>query len=94
MIGGISSIIANRVVLHSQYIAYDYKYQEHRPLNAVIDFMIDWAIDNDFKYLNLGMATEPGGMAINEGLFRFKEGFGGRSVLRETSHLILSYDGQ
>ena len=76
-------------VLHSQYIASDIDYQDSRPLNAVIDFAIKWGIENKFSYLNLGTANEEAGRKINLGLFHFKEGFGGRGILRETMHLIL-----
>lgn len=74
--------------LHAQYIAQDSLYQEFRPISAVLDYIIDWGKDNGFKYFNLGTANE-GGKNINEGLFHFKESFGGRAVLRETMVLNL-----
>ncbi len=77
------------LVLHAQYIASDSRFQDIRPLNAVIDFIIKWGRDNKFSYFNLGTANEAAGTKINYGLFHFKEGFGGRGVLRETMHLIL-----
>lgn len=70
-------------VLHAQYIAQDYELQASRPLNALIDSIITWGNANGFRSFNLGTANE-GGHVINAGLFHFKEGFGGRSVLRET----------
>jgi hypothetical protein len=89
MIGGILAFIANKKVVHAQYIANDYAHQEYRPLNAIIDYMSQWSRENGYKYVNLGMASEPGGTEINAGLCRFKEGFGARGVLRETMHLTL-----
>lgn len=74
--------------LHAQYIGQDETFQEFRPLNAVIDYIINWGFDNNYRYFNLGTANE-GGKVINEGLFHFKESFGGRGVLRETHELIL-----
>lgn len=89
MIGGILAFLANKHVVHAQYIASVNAYQEYRPLNAIIDTMCQWGKTNGYKYHNLGMATEPGGVIINDGLMRFKEGFGARGVLRETMHKIL-----
>ncbi len=87
--GGILLFLTKKV-LHAQYIASDAAYQNLRPLNAVIDFIISWGIKNNYTYLNLGSANEEGGRKINYGLFKFKEGFGGRGILRETMHLQLS----
>ncbi len=89
MIGGILCFVANKCVVHAQYIASISRYQEYRPLNAAIDTIAAWSKNNGYKYFNLGMATEPGGAIINDGLMRFKEGFGARGVLRETMHKIL-----
>jgi lipid II:glycine glycyltransferase (peptidoglycan interpeptide bridge formation enzyme) len=46
--------------------------------------LIAWATARGYRYLNLGKSTEDEGRALNAGLFRFKEGFGARGVLRET----------
>lgn len=89
MIAGIVLFLVNDRALHAQYIASDNAFQEYRPLNAVIDTIIKWGCDNYYDYLNLGTSNYDAGMGINEGLFRFKEGFGGRNTLRETMHLIL-----
>lgn len=89
MVAGIVVFVANKIALHAQYIASDEQYQEFRPLNAVIDEIIQWGCNNGFKFLNLGTSNTDSGRVINAGLFRFKEGFGGRNTLRETMHLIL-----
>lgn len=70
--------------LHAQYIAQNNNHQEFRPINAIIDYIIDWGKNKNFDYFNLGTANEDEGKFINEGLFHFKESFGGRGVLRET----------
>jgi hypothetical protein len=47
-----------------------------------------WAIENGFQYFNLEcppILTE----AASSRVVQFKEGFGGRSVLRETMRLVL-----
>lgn len=88
IIAGIVLFVTPRA-LHAQYIASDSAFQELRALNAVIDFIIDWGIRNNFHYFNLGSGNEEAGRKINTGLFAFKEGFGGRGILRETMSLVL-----
>ncbi len=89
MVCGVLLFVCAPMALHAQYIASDNKYQDIRPLNAVIDFVIQWGRENKFAYFNLGTANEEAGKKINFGLFHFKEGFGGRGILRETMHLVL-----
>jgi len=89
LVCGCVVFICGKHALHAQYIGQDNDYQEHRPINAVIDYIIDWGNRKGFKYFNLGTANEDGGKTINTGLFHFKEGFGGRGVLRETMHYVL-----
>ncbi len=89
VVAGCVLFVPRRRVLHAQYIALDYKFQSLRPLNALFDTIILWGNSNGFQILNLGTANE-GGRIINAGLFHFKEGFGGRSVLRETHQFHLN----
>jgi hypothetical protein len=89
IVAGIVLFIPNQKAVHAQYICSDSEFQELRPLNAVIDEIIQWACAQQYQYLNLGTSNFDAGKGINEGLFRFKEGFGGRNVLRETMHLQL-----
>ncbi len=89
LVCGVLLFICAPNVLHAQYIASDAKYQEVRPLNAVIDHIIKWGYQNAYKYFNLGTANTDNGTKSNFGLFHFKEGFGAKGVLRETMHLIL-----
>jgi len=88
VIAGIVLFVFDTAV-HAQYIASDNSFQELRPLNAVIDFIVQWCQQSGYKYFNFGTANEDGGKTINKGLFKFKEGFGGRGVLRETMVLSL-----
>lgn len=76
-------------VIHAQYIASDSNFQDVRPLNAVIDYIIAWGKTEKYEYFNLGMANDAQGKEINYGLYHFKEGFGARGVLRETMHIFL-----
>jgi hypothetical protein len=84
MVAGVIVLCANRLVAHSQYIASLREASSVRPLNAVFYELVAWATASGFRYLNLGKATDDDGRALNVGLFNFKEGFGARSVLRET----------
>lgn len=90
LVCGVIVFLFNERVLHAQYIATDYAFQHFRPLNAVFDYIIDWGNKNGYAFFNVGMANEEGGKVINYGLFQFKEGFGGRGVLRETMSLKLN----
>jgi hypothetical protein len=87
---GIVLFILNNKAIQAQYIGSSDKFQEHRPLNAVIDEIIFWGRNNGFSYLNLGTSNSNQGKDVNLGLFRFKEGFGGRNILRETMHLLIN----
>ena len=73
----------NKVACHTFYIAQNYDFQKFRPLNLVFDALIVDLVEQGYRYLNFGISTEAGGTAINTGLFRFKEGFGARGVVRK-----------
>ncbi len=89
LVSGILIFKFNNLVLHAQYIASNSRFQNLRPLNAVVDYIIEWGNQKGFKYFNLGTGNENEGKSINSGLFRFKENFGGKGVLRETMILNL-----
>lgn len=89
LIAGIVVFYLVQWVLHAQYIASDFEFQHLNPVHAIIDYIIDWGNNRGIKYFNLGMANEDQGHKINANLFRFKESFGGRGVLRETMFLKL-----
>ncbi len=89
LIGGIIVFLLNDHCLHAQYIGYDIHFQSFRPVNALIDHILQWGYERDFTYFNLGRANEENGKVINYNLFKFKESHGGIGVLRETMHLCL-----
>jgi hypothetical protein len=89
LIAGIIIFATNKQTIHAQYIAGLSRFQHLRPINLLIHQIAIWAIENNFQFFNLGMPTKPDESGINLGLCRFKEGFGGRSVLRETMHIVL-----
>ncbi|MFW6110444.1 MAG: peptidoglycan bridge formation glycyltransferase FemA/FemB family protein [Thermoproteota archaeon] len=82
LIAGVVVFVCNSKVIQAFYIAQDYEYQKYRPTNAVINEVMKWGKNQGYDYLTLGISTERGGEEINWGLFRFKESFGARGVLR------------
>lgn len=84
LVGGNVVFKINNSVLHGQYNASDWNFQHFAPLHAVVDYIIGWGHERGFKYFNMGMSHENDGQAINKGLLHYKEGFGGRGLLRET----------
>lgn len=89
LIAGIIVFVANEKAVHAQYIAGASDFQHLRPVNLLIHRIAVWALENNFEFFNLGMSNDPDG-SVNVGLSRFKEGFGARSVLRETVRLTLN----
>lgn len=89
MIAGVLVFILNNRVLNCFYICHDEKFQHLRPLNLVFSTLIQLGINEGFHFVDWGISTENKGKAVNQGLFKFKEGFGGRGVLRETYRLTL-----
>jgi hypothetical protein len=89
-IAGILVFLANKKVVHAQYIASDEDFQAMRPLNLVIDQIVEWSFREGYSFVNLGSCNEKGGTIINEGLARFKEGFGATGILRETMQLTIN----
>ena len=89
IIAGVVLFILNNVCVHAQYIAYNVEFQNSRPLNILLHQVSVWAQEKGYKYFNLGRANEDNGNKVNFNLFKFKESYGGRSVLRETLSLKL-----
>lgn len=89
MIGGVIIFLLNRRVVNCFYIAHKENYQHLRPLDLIFYTLINWGISEKYHYLDWGISTENKGKHVNHGLFRFKENFGGRGILRETYRLNL-----
>jgi hypothetical protein len=84
LIGGNVVFNFKNKVLHGQYNASDWEFQNLMPLYGVVDYIIEWGKERGFKYFNMGTSNEDGGTKMNTGLLSYKESFGGRSFLRET----------
>ncbi|MGG0789889.1 GNAT family N-acetyltransferase [Peribacillus simplex] len=89
MIAGVLVFILNSRVINCFYICHNDKFQHLRPLNLIFSHLITWGKDNGFHFVDWGISTENKGKLVNSGLFKFKEGFGGRGILRETYSLNL-----
>jgi hypothetical protein len=89
LIAGIVVFAPNARAVHAQYIAHDDAHSSACPVNALVEHIVEWAARSGYQYFNLGMATENRGRDVNLGLYKFKEGFGARGVLRETLGLVL-----
>ncbi|MFZ5967271.1 MAG: GNAT family N-acetyltransferase [Bacillota bacterium] len=81
---GVLVFLLNERVVNCFYIAHDDYYQRMRPLNLIFGYLMEWGRRNSFSYLDWGISTEAKGSRVNAELFRFKEGFGGHGVLRES----------
>lgn len=88
MIAGSLVFVCNKTTLLTFYLALDTDYQDLRPLNVLIYKLSEWAIQNNFKYLDFGTITH--GMDINPGLTTFKENFGGIGVFRKKLEYIIN----
>lgn len=90
MVSGVVACLLNSRVVNCFYIADNKRYQNLRSLDLLFYNLINWGMEKDYCYLDWGISTEDKGSRINQGLFKFKEKFGGRGVLRETYALDLS----
>ena len=89
MIAGVVCFVCNKRAFITFYHAQDYEYQQYRSMNLILYRLMEWGFEKKYKYMVLGISTEERGQKINWGLFRFKEGFGGRGVLRRHYRLEL-----
>jgi Acetyltransferase (GNAT) domain len=89
VIAGMVLFLLNEICVHAQYIAYDIAFQNERPLNILLHKVSKWAQEKGYRYFNLGRANEDNGNIVNFNLFKFKESYGSRGVLRETMHIKL-----
>ena len=67
--------------VHAQYIAASAEGKKSNALDHLFDFLIKRYSEK--SYFNFGVSNEQQGKVINEGLLRWKEGFGARSFVHE-----------
>lgn len=72
------------VVYHAQYIASSEKGNVVCALDAIFEYCIAQAIDNQqVRWFDFGISNEQNGVVLNEGLYRFKSEFGGGGTVYE-----------
>lgn len=69
-------------VAHAQYIASSSEGRETGALDIIFSHLINDRYC-DKEYFDFGISTEDNGQYLNEGLVRFKEGFGARAVVHD-----------
>jgi len=89
MVSGAVVFLLNSRVMNCFYIANNDQYQHLRSLELLFYELINWGMEKNYAYLDWGISTENQGLRVNQGLFDFKEKFGGRGVLRERYYLDL-----
>lgn len=75
-------------VWHAQYICSSPAGHDQCALDAVFDAAMTRAAPHA-RYFSFGISTEQGGRVLNEGLYSFKQGFGGGGVVHEFYELPL-----
>jgi hypothetical protein len=90
LIGGIAVMTLHSQALYTLYIAQDYAHAAKRPIHALVAELVRQAILEERSAIHFGISTEAGGTIANEGLFFFKESFGGASIRHESWELDLS----
>jgi hypothetical protein len=84
MVGGIVLVTIHDQALYTLYMAQEYASQQYHPMHLLVLEAIKLALKENRRVLHLGVSTEDGGKAVNEGLFFFKESFGCKPVRRES----------
>jgi hypothetical protein len=73
-------------VVHAQYFAADAQARQLGLLDRVVDVAVA-AAQASGRWFDFGISTEDGGEHLNEGLLRWKEGFGARSLVHDAYRL-------
>lgn len=89
MVGGVVAFLLNNRVINCFCIANNDEYQHLRSVELLFYRLINWGMERGYYYLDWGISTENKGLRLNHGLFKFKEKFGGRGVLREMYYFDL-----
>lgn len=88
MAGVVTVDIAGNGV-YCKYIGQDFQFQKKRPLDLLITAVLRDCLRRQKHVLDLGVAMAEGPTGLHDGIFAFKEGFGARSVRRESYALEL-----
>ena len=74
--------------LHTQYIASNNQGREVSAVDAVIEHCISLGIDDKKKWFDFGINNENNGLILNEGLYNYKNGFGGGGYTHDFYKLV------
>lgn len=81
MVAGVVTYFMDRVV-RAQYSASSQRGRTLYALNPVFDQAIQAAVDRGHRYFDFGNSNEADGRLLNQGLHRFKFGFGARDTVQ------------
>lgn len=87
VVAGVILFIAPQV-LHTQYIASNVKGREVSAVDAVIEHCIMLGINAGKKWFDFGINNENNGLILNDGLYSYKNGFGGGGYVHDFYKLI------
>lgn len=79
---------------HAQYIAASDMGYQTSALDMVFEHAIKLAANDNKRWFDFGISNENQGKALNEGLYRFKNEFGGGGVVHEFYELDLAAVGE
>lgn len=79
--GALFFVMPHTKAIHYQYIAPDPEFKEFNPTVAILISIMQEAAQKGFEKVSWGISTEDGGNYLNESLFKFKEGLGGKAAL-------------
>lgn len=89
LMAGILTVDVTERATYCKYIAQDFSFQKKRPLNLLITTVLRDCLERHKEVLDLGVAMAEEKTGLHEGIFVFKEGFGGQSVRRESWEISL-----
>lgn len=79
--GALVLVYKYKSVFHTQYLDVNYKYASEYPHLYLLYELIREAKRENYRYFSFGASTEERGKILNEGLFQYKNGYGGGSIL-------------
>ena len=68
-------------VFHTQYLDVNYRFSGEYPNLYLVHNLMMEAAREGYRMFSFGASTENGGKDLNEGLFAYKSGYGGGSIL-------------
>lgn len=81
--GAFALIYRFKNVFHTQYLDTNYKYTGQYPNLLLIHELIQIARKDGYSKFSFGVSTENDGKFLNDGLFNYKAGYGGGSIIQE-----------